>query len=50
MGRIGFLEKIGLKVYEFHSVDKRFLNMRKSFDQVNKMVKDLPGGKPKRQK
>ena len=45
MKRISPLERIGLRVYAMPRVDKKFLKIRKSFDQVNQMVKEIPGGK-----
>lgn len=47
MKRTGFLNRVGRKVYDMPRVDKKVLDMKKSFDQVNELVKDIPGGKPK---
>lgn len=48
MKRIGFLERMSLRIYTVPGANKKFLNMRKSFDQVNKMVQGFHGEKTKK--
>ena len=48
VGKHGIKDKIGWKVYEIQKLDRKFLNMKKSFDQVNKLLKDYPSKNKKR--
>ena len=47
VARVGIKERMGLKVYDIPGLDKRFLEMKKSFDHVNKMVNGMPGQRQK---
>ena len=40
--RIRFPERLGLRIYCIPKADQQFLKIRRSFDQVNQLVKDLP--------
>lgn len=42
-----FQQRLGQKVYDMPGLDHKFLNMKKSFDQVNRILKDFPKGKKK---
>lgn len=42
VGKRRFLDRLGWKVYGVPGLDRKILDMKKSFDQVNKLLKDYP--------
>ncbi len=37
------LEKLGKKVYEIRGLDRRLLEIKRSFDQISGLLKNSPG-------